>query len=153
MKSQSLHIKTIPNCMGCKQKDKKSTNDCMSMKITNCLTRIFAIALIALINFSKRNLIMQLDVSISILKTVTYVPSMSFDLFLEIMSKSMTHIQALQACNSRISWSDLNSAMISLRQWTRTHQKQKTNIQYSPLSKKLNIKGAVEKPNDKYVSL
>lgn len=58
MKFQNLLMKTFSNCMACKQKDKKLTNNCMSIKATNCLARIFAVALIALVNFSGGSLVM-----------------------------------------------------------------------------------------------
>lgn len=70
----------------------------MSKKLIDCSAKILVVVMMVFLSFSFRSLAIKFFISISIAKTVTYVFSTSFGSFLGISSKSVTQLEAWQAC-------------------------------------------------------
>ena len=74
-------MKTRPSLTAWEQKEKNSTSDWMSMKLTAFWLRTFKVALIAFSSLSAGSHAVNKDVSISIPKTIIFVAWQSLESF------------------------------------------------------------------------
>ncbi len=127
----------------------------MLMKLTDFYSRILLVVFIAFSSFSLGRRGVNLEVSTSIQKTSTTVPSPSFESFRGILNKSVSQIYTLASAfilSVDASFA-LKTAIKSSKQWQIIQRENDTMIYCNASANKLKVKREVAKPKERHVSL